>query len=196
MQTAVQALLLQVYPVLITTFLTIHQNQLAITDARFAINITNSPLSIYLVHSAIRDVCGRPNDLFRRLGSTRVIIRILSLLLFVLWLTLDGIVSYAGYLFSGPSCQNIAHPIWLRFLLNDWFFSHAKSVSFHRSILVATFMCVVAAICWIMYLIRHFQDVTEEFVRRRRRAGWTRNPLRLAFHAIRSVWCVFQVELM
>ena len=58
----IQSLLIQVYPILLSVLLSIdvniNKNQLSTFDAAFALTLSSSPLTVYLVVASIGDLCG------------------------------------------------------------------------------------------------------------------------------------------
>jgi hypothetical protein len=116
LKTSVFMLLSQVYPILIATASSIGSGNLSLFDAHYAVAVTASPITIYLVYSSFRDVFRRPNILFQKLTSSKAVVRYLGLLLPVLWLFVNVMTSFYTKAFSdSPLCRGMTLPLWIEF---------------------------------------------------------------------------------
>jgi len=120
---AIYTLLLQSYQPLLATIMVIvlrsgskkdSEKSLTRFQANYPILLTSSPLNIYMVYSAFLDSIGRPNNLFKRLGTARTVIRCLMLLMALIWLFLN-LFSWLspGAFVDGQLCQYDDFRSWL-----------------------------------------------------------------------------------
>lgn len=86
--TGVQAALLQIYPVLLSALISINRETLSIDDIGYALALTWSPLTIYLVFASCCDILGAKTGLYKRITSHPRIVRFLLVLIPFLWLGL------------------------------------------------------------------------------------------------------------
>ena len=110
-------LLSQVYPILIATASSIgNDSNLSLFDAHYAVAVTASPITVYLVVSSFRDFFGIPNTLFLKLASSRTVVRYLGLLLPFLWLFVNLMTSFYGKAFNNSYlCQGMTLSLWIEF---------------------------------------------------------------------------------
>ena len=101
---AIQSLLVQFYPILLSTLLSVNRDQLSIFDAEFALSVSSSPLAIYLSSASVCDLCGIRTGLFKRIKSHRHIIRTLGALVPLLWTALSMIKSFSNKAFRNSGC--------------------------------------------------------------------------------------------
>ena len=87
-EAGVIATLAQLYSILLSTLFSVGRQQLSLFDANYALIITSSPFTIYLVYSSIRDLLGFETHLFKCVQSYRRIISLFGALLLPLWLGL------------------------------------------------------------------------------------------------------------
>ena len=102
---AIQSLLVQFYPILLSTLLSVRRQQLSLFDADFALLVSSSPLTIYLSYASVYDLCGIRTGLFKRIKSHRRTIRIIGVLTPLLWTTLSMIESFSETAFLDSSCD-------------------------------------------------------------------------------------------
>ena len=115
----IQSLLIQFYPILLSTLLSINRHQLSRFEASFALLLSSSPLTMYLVAASIGDLFGIHTGLYKRIKSYRPIIRTLGALVLLIWngLTMTFIMSEST--FKDPECsapRTFAY--WVRFIVN------------------------------------------------------------------------------
>ena len=108
-------LLSQVYPILIATASSIGSGDLALFDAHYAIAVTASPITVYLVYSSFRDVFRRPNILFQKLMSSKAVVRYLGLILPLLWLFVNLMTSFYTKAFDSALCRGMTLSLWIEF---------------------------------------------------------------------------------
>ena len=101
---ATQSLLIQFYPILISTLLSIKRGQLSVFDAYFALILSLSPLAAYLSFASMCDLCGIRTDLFKRIKYYRNIVRTLGALVPLLWTALAVIERFSGKAFLDSPC--------------------------------------------------------------------------------------------
>ena len=101
---AIQSLLVQFYPILLSALLSVGRGQLSIFDAEFALFVSSSPLAIYLSFASVCDLCGIRTGLFKRIRSHRHIIRTLGALVPLLWTALSMIKGLSSTAFRDSSC--------------------------------------------------------------------------------------------
>ena len=109
----IQSLLVQIYSILLSTLLSINRQQLSVVDARFALFVSSSPLTVYIVVASISDLCGINTGLYKRIKSHRLIVRTLGALVLLLWIGLSMTVSLSSTAFQGSSCMVYTFPEWL-----------------------------------------------------------------------------------
>ena len=84
----IQASLIQIYPILLSTLLSINRQTLSLYDANYALLITSSPPTVYLAVASICDIFWFETDLHKPVKSHRRTTRILGALVLFLWLGL------------------------------------------------------------------------------------------------------------
>ena len=102
---AIQSLLVQFYPILLSTLLSIKRQQLSIFDVDFALLVSSSPLIIYLSFASVCDLCGFRTGLFKRLKYYPKIVRILGAFVPFLWNVLSMIQSFSNDAFLDSPCH-------------------------------------------------------------------------------------------
>ncbi|KAF5377329.1 hypothetical protein D9757_008006 [Collybiopsis confluens] len=156
---SVSVLLLQIYTLLVSAFISMIRKNLNVADAHFAITSTVSPLSIYLLYASLRKLMKKPSYLFRRLGkgSSRTYI-ILSLLMLPLWATMDSLI-YFAHVFT-DDCPRITLISWIMY----------RYMAAFTSFIFASVFIAVLILMWIIYLLRHFRDIRGEYRRHKMKA--------------------------
>ena len=102
----VQSLLFQIYPILLSTLLSINRQQLSVLDAQFAILVSSSPLTVYLVVASIGDLFGIKTGLYKRIKSHRLIVRALGAVVLPLWTGLSMTTWMSRKAFKDSSCSD------------------------------------------------------------------------------------------
>ena len=112
---AIQALLIQFYPILLSTLLSVGRQQLSIFDADFALLLSSSPLVIYLSFTSVCDIRGIRTSLFERINSHPHVIRAFGAFVPFLWATLSTIESFSNKAFLDSQCNPTStFPGWFR----------------------------------------------------------------------------------
>lgn len=83
--TGVIATIVQLYSILLSTLFSIGRQQLSLFDANYALMVTSSPFTMYLVFSSICDLLGFETGLFKRVGTHHRIIATFGALLLPIW---------------------------------------------------------------------------------------------------------------
>ena len=114
----VQASIIQFYPILLSTLLSINRQQLSLFDASFALQLTSSPLTTYLVVASICDLCGFETNLYKRIKYNCIIIRALAILVPFFWLGLSMTLTLSDSAFIDSGlCRGSTFRDWLLHLL-------------------------------------------------------------------------------
>ncbi|KAK1234414.1 hypothetical protein PQX77_002384 [Marasmius sp. AFHP31] len=151
---SVNIILLQNFVVLLCTAVAIIRKDLTVADAHFALTLTMSPVGIYLVYSTIfRYLRKRPNHLYSRLGSAKIVTCILTIILAIWWIVFDLLI-YFSPIFRDKDC---------RASLEGWIFYRIIASFF--SLLFTVVLLPLLPLFWIIYFIRHFKDIREEYRR-------------------------------
>ena len=109
----IQSLLIQIYPILLSTLFSINRQQLSTSDASFALLVSSSPLTVYLVVASICDLCGIRTGLYKRIKSYRLITRILGALVLLLWTGLSMATTISARAFKDSLCYPGTFKYWL-----------------------------------------------------------------------------------
>ena len=109
----IQSLLIQFYPILLSTLMSINHDQLSTSDAWFALSISSSPLTIYLVVTSIADLCGIQTGLYKRIKSHRFIIRTFGASLLLIWTGLSMTAVMSASAFKNSPCYDGTFADWL-----------------------------------------------------------------------------------
>ena len=127
----IKASLIQSYPILLSTLLTINRDQLSVHDAGNAISLTSPPLTVYLAISSICDIFGIQTGLYKGIRSHRHIVRVLGALMVPLWLTLTLAYWFSSRAFI-DSEAHVAADLWkwlVGFLFGHLFFPVSNTVA-------------------------------------------------------------------
>ena len=112
---AIQFLLVQFYPILLSTLLSINRQQLSSFDVYFALRVSSSPLAIYLSLASVCDLCGFRTGLFKRIKSYRNIVRTLGAFVPLLWAALSIIEWFSDEAFLDSDCgPTLTFQGWLK----------------------------------------------------------------------------------
>jgi hypothetical protein len=152
----IQSLLVQFYPILLSTLLSTNGTQLSRFDAGFALLLSSSPLTIYLVFASICDLFGIHTGLYKRIKSHRLIIRTLGVLVMFLWTGLSMTLSLSTGAFKDSSCGVSTFASWLQgtiFWLVISFFVHGDLT--YRTLLFT----LAIVIPWLFCLVRRWSQL-------------------------------------
>ncbi|KAJ8085262.1 hypothetical protein PM082_004057 [Marasmius tenuissimus] len=132
------------------------EKNLSISDAYFALTLTVSPVSVYLIYSTIfRFFRRRPNRLYRSLDSTsKRITCVLSIVLLIWWIVYNLLI-YLGSTSQGQCGRSSVHG-WLLYEMYT-------TQSYHMQFFVVFTWLI--PFMWIIYLVRHFKDIRGEYRR-------------------------------
>ena len=110
----IQAALIQIYPILLSTFVSIKRRSLSLYDATFALLLTSSPLTVYLVVASICDLFGFETNLYKRIKLYRRTIRFFGAMIPFLWLGLSLTLTFSDKAFKNSElCSGSSFTGWL-----------------------------------------------------------------------------------
>ena len=109
---ALQSLLFQIYPILLSTLLSVKRGQLSMIDAQFAVAVSSSPLTVYLVVASIGDLIGTKTHLYKQIKSNRLVIRALGAMVLPLWIALTMTISISTDAFKDSFCNDTGLKVW------------------------------------------------------------------------------------
>ena len=113
----IQTLLIQLYSILLSTLLSVNRQQLSRHDALFALTLSSSPLTVYLVAASICDLFGIHTGLYKRIKSHRLIIRTFGALLLLIWAGLSMTRMMSATAFKDSSCNTGTFVDWLWYIV-------------------------------------------------------------------------------
>jgi hypothetical protein len=165
----------QVFPILLATAASIGRGKLTLYEAHFSIAVTASPISIYLVYRAIYEAYKHPNFLHNISEDTKTTFaHLLSLILPILWLSLNIVISFSPSAFINSSlCKRMTLQYWLAFQVASNFLGAldvmgGRDVSIDwRSRKGLGIVSVFTMWVWGVYLVRHSRDIWDMFNKRR-----------------------------
>ena len=152
----VQSLLVQFYPILLSTLLSIGRQQLSRFEAFFALLLSSSPLTIYLVVASICDLFGTHTGLYKRIKSHRLIIRTFGASFLLIWTGLSTAVVMSTSAFEGElclSCGTLVH--WFQSIIGLL----VTSPVFPGGIDVFPGLAWVIIISWFVCLARRWSQL-------------------------------------
>ena len=151
----IQSLLIQFYPILLSTLLSINRDQLSLYDAYFALLLSSSPLTTYLVFTSIADLFGIQTGLYKRIKSHRFIIRTFGASLLLIWTGLSMTAVMSTSAFKGNLCSAGTFADWLWYIGNFlmWVYTTSGGVPAVGWVLLAL---------WIAPLSRRWPQVRED----------------------------------
>jgi hypothetical protein len=110
----VQGCLFQIYPILLSTILSINRKQLNLFDANLALTVSSSPLTLYLVFASIGDIFGLKNGLYKRIKRRHFVRPFLVFVPFI-WFGLSLTLRLSDHAFIGSElCDNSTFRDWLQ----------------------------------------------------------------------------------
>ena len=183
----IRATLIQTYPILLSTLLSINTRTLSLFDAGFALLLTSSPLTIYLVVASICDLFGFETNLYKRIKSYRRIISILGVLIPLLWLGLSLTLTFSDNAFIGSEfCSNSRFTDWL---LNT-FLSLLFESPFQSNLGVGYGVLPTFALAFGLCLFRRRSQVMKDLRADREGRSKLWGRLRIPWTFVKSAWCV------
>ena len=110
----IQGWLFQIYPILLSTLLSIDRQQLSLFEAHFAISVSSSPLTLYLVVASIGDILRFKTHLYKRIKHRHTIRTSLILVPF-LWFGLSMTLRLSSRAFEDSQlCDGSTFADWLK----------------------------------------------------------------------------------
>ena len=189
----IQASLTQIYPILLSTLVSIKRQSLTLFDATFALLLTSSPLTVYLVVASICDLCGFETNLYKRIKSYRRTIRFFGAMIPFLWLGLSLTLTFSDKAFKNSGlCRGSS--------FTDWLLDVFWSLIFYSPLLGGYFglglgIIPALALAFMLCLFRRRSQAKESFrvdmegKSKLRRALWT------PWMFVKCVWCVSVVAV-
>lgn len=181
----IQGSLRQIYPIILSTLLSINRQQLSLSDANFALVASSSPLTAYLAVASICDLFGIKTGLYKRIKYYRLTTRAFGVLLLLLWLGLSMTLMLSGSAFiDSKICEGSTFRDWLLY------FSLFFVGSFITPGNLGIFSLPIFGILFVLLLFRRWSKVVAEV-----RSSWEgQSNLRRWFYApwtlVRCSWYV------
>jgi ribose/xylose/arabinose/galactoside ABC-type transport system permease subunit len=150
----IQSLLVQIYSILLSTLLSINRQQLSLLDAGFALTLSSSPLTIYLVFTSICNLFGIHTGLYKRIKTYPLIIRTLGALVPLLWTALSMVSGLSPSAFKDSSCAILTFGYWLHNTLIALFASLFAPTSFTVSLVFGPALAMSWCLCLLRILAR------------------------------------------
>jgi hypothetical protein len=199
--TSVYGLLCTVFPILLATAASVGRGKLTLYESHFAIAVTASPISIYLVYRAIYEAYRYPTFLRHISEDTEVTFaHVASLILPVFWLSLNLVISFSSSAFINSSlCKGMTLQYWLAFQAESNFLG-ALDVMGGRDLSVDWYsrkglgiVSVFTMWVWGVYFVRHRRDVWDLF--NMRKSSYKNRPFyfRWPCHVQKAVKCSWYV---
>jgi hypothetical protein len=184
----IQASLCQIYPILLSTLLSINRQQLSLQDAAFALFTTSSPLTTYLAFASIGDLFGIKTGLYKRIKRYRLTTRSFGALLLLIWLGLSMTLTLSGSAFiNSYLCEGSTFGDWL----GSFFLPYLGSFSSPGILGVYSFPMFGAP--FVLLLFRRWPEVVTEA-----RSCWIgqSNPWRWFYAPWTFVRCTWYVPIV
>ena len=189
----IQATLIQIYPILLSTLVSIKRRSLSLYDATFALLLTSSPLTVYLVVASFCDIFGFETHLYKRIKSHRRILRVFGAMVPLLWLGLSLTLTFSDKAFiHSELCRGSSFTDWLL----DVFWSLLIYSPILGGYLYLGFGVIPALVlAFILCLFRRRSQAKESFradmegKSKLRRALWT------PWTFVKCAWCVSVVAV-
>ncbi|KAK0439971.1 uncharacterized protein EV420DRAFT_1769366 [Desarmillaria tabescens] len=179
---SVRVVLVQVYSIILVTFISMWRRNLSMADAHFALSITVSPLSVYFLYSTLRVCLKKRNTLYERLGKSKIIVGVLTTIMLILWIVLDLLI-YFAHVFEGEVCPSPT--------VIGWFIY--RSITAAEALEITIYFLPLLPFFYLVYAVRHFSDVREEYRRHMRKVvPWPRfRCIQITWFSVRS-FCLSQ----
>jgi hypothetical protein len=157
----IQTSLIQIYPILLSTLLSIGHQTLSLYDATFALLLTSSPLTIYLVFASIRHLFRFETSLYQQIESHRCIISFFGALVLVLWFVLSVLLRFVDQAFvDSDLCRGSRFKNWVADIL--WYLVVLINAPFEFGYLgFATF--IILLLVFMLCLFRRRSQAKERF---------------------------------
>jgi len=178
----IQSLLIQFYPILLSTLLSINRDQLSTFDALFALVLSSSPLTIYLVVTSIADLCGVQTGLYKRIKSHRFIIRAFGASLLLIWTGLSMTAKMSTSAFKDSPCRAGPFINWFWYVATFlmYFFMYPGGMGNSPGLVW------VMVIPWFICLARRWSQVRADVKLHSEEAS----RLRVFCTWVKCAWCV------
>ncbi|KAK0237505.1 hypothetical protein EDD85DRAFT_830491 [Armillaria nabsnona] len=179
---SVRVVLVQVYSILLVTFISMCRRNLSMADAHFALSITVSPLSLYFLYSTLRVCLGKRNTLYERLARSKIIVGVLTTIMLILWIVLDLLIYFAD-VFKGEICPSPT--------VFGWFIY--RSITAAEAMEITIYFLPLLPFFYLIYALRHFSDIREEHRRHMQKVvPWPRfRYIQMTWFSVRS-FCLSQ----
>ena len=178
----IQSLLIQFYPILLSTLLSINRDQLSYFDARFALLLSSSPLTTYLVVTSIADLCGIQTGLYKRIKSHRFIIRTFGASLLLIWTGLSMTAIMSTSAFKDSRCLSGDFATWLGYVASFFVYFFAYPGGLHACPGLAWVMMVPLFFC----LARRWSQLRADV----KLCSEGASGLRVFCKWVKCAWCV------
>jgi hypothetical protein len=183
----IQASLIQIYPILLSTLLSINSQTLDLYDASYALLLTSSPLTVYLAVASICDLFGFETDLYKRIKFHRRTIRTLGALIPFLWLGLSVTLRFSDRAFvNSDLCRGSSFKGWM----SDLYQAFMVSVLSVRCQILGLVLLPVFGLAFGLCLFRRWSQVTEDFRADREREPKLWGVVRIPWTFVKCAWCV------
>jgi hypothetical protein len=186
----VQASLIQFYPILLSTLLSINRKDLSLYDASYALLLSSSPLTIYLVVASICDLFGFETDFYKRIKFHRRTIRTLGVLVPLLWLWLSLTLRFSNRAFvNSELCRNSSFKDWL----SDLFWSLMVYITFFGGQFLGLGFLPACGLAFGLCLFRRRSQMMEDFRAVREGGSKSWGELCMPWTLMKCAWCVSAV---
>jgi hypothetical protein len=184
----IRATFIQIYPILLSTLLSINTQTLSLFDASFALILTSSPLMIYLVVASICGFFGFETNLYKRIKSYRRTTRILGALVPFLWLGLNLILAFSDKAFVGSEhCRGVSFKDWLLGVVGSLLASSAITSGYFG---VGFGVLPAFVLSFGLCLFRRRSQVMKDFRADREGRSKLWGRLRIPWTFVKCAWCV------
>lgn len=182
-EVGVRATLVQIHPILWSALWSTNHQELSLFDAEFALIVTSSPLTLYLVLASCFSLFGTKTGLYKRINSYRFITSAVGALVFPLWVALSIVLILSDHAFKDSYlCKGSTFVDWILDIPRSLFGSVAPGIANTPSL--ASFGAPLA-----LLLFRRRSQIMAEV--RRFLAGklksWERICVPWVF--MKSAWC-------
>jgi len=174
--TSILLLYSQTIPILIATLASIKSTNLTLLDAHFALSVTASPMSVYLVITAILHLIFKEDtSLYTKIRSSEAkkIILGFGLLLPALWISLSVVLSFSTTAFKNSFlCAHMEFGLFVKFLIASSMFGVLDVMGqrdLHDDFPKRKGLGLICLLTfWIsgIYIIRHLEDIAKHLRKR------------------------------
>jgi len=179
----IQSLLVQFYPILLSTLFSINRQQLSRFDAYFALVLSSSPLTVYLVVASIGDLFGIHTGLYKRIKSHRPIIRAFGALVPFIWTGLSMALMMSASAFRDPYCSAGTFTHWIRYIIDMLMYTFVFPGGMYDGPRGIAWIMIIP---WLACLARRWPQLRADV--KLRSEGASR--LRVLCTWVKCAWCV------